>query len=230
MARGFIDRCGNCAFSRPATDDENKIECVCGGTTSAPMSQNHSPCICYRPSIREMRRRDPGFGSRSKGRPKKAEEPPVVVWTDEMVSRLRALFANNLYTVSDIARMMGLFKKDVVTKINELGLSRKPHANASKAKTLFRDGNNLPIPQQKYPRIRCCKGQCCKYKEQCAHYAHWLEMGKPQFDTINSVGSCINSPYSSGAVQGETLHSYREFLALDMETRTPEPITYTEIP
>jgi len=176
-----------------------------------------------------MRRRnpDPKPKQPTKGRPRK-EVTRTILWNEDMDEQLIELFSSSLNTIADIAKRMGMTKKDITNRVNDLGLERKSRGHASKAKTIFHDGNNLPPSEQKYPRMKCCKGLCCKYKEQCAHYAHWLEMGKPQFDTINSVGTCINSPYK-GVYHTETRYAYREFISLDGKSHEPEQITFTEI-
>lgn len=221
----FTDRCGNCAFSRPASV-EGKVECICGGRVSEPMSPSHSPCICYRPNVKEAKRRNPQAFADTKR--KKVKIEPYVPFTEEMDKQLRELFDDNLVTLADIAKRMGLKKRDITNRVCELGLSRKTiKFAASKARTAIKDGNGLPKSEQMYPHLKCCKGMCCKYKEQCAHYAHWLEMGKPQFDTIRSVSACINS-YYGGMNRSESQQTYQQFISLDLKSKTPEYLTFAE--
>lgn len=220
--------CGNCRFSfscEPADDGTPQVKCVMGGRITGPYKEKTRPCFAF--ANKNVRYNV--FESRlNKPEPEEEKEEKVkvirddTVWTDEMDAKLKDMYYA-FYVISDIAKILNIDKVFVVNRIRKLDLKR---ISAKEAKVTPSQANqSTPIPQQKYPNVKCCKGQCCKYKESCQHHLHWLEMGKPVTGLINSVTSCINYKYGKSNSFSEQV--FFLYLGINGET-TPDPLTFAE--
>lgn len=229
----YSNRCGTCIFSKEYRDQKDEVEkvervtCIFGGEVNGPYDAYSKPCMAF---VRKPTNR----ATCSKpvvavaGCTKEKATKSIVgvkddtVWTQQMDDYLKRMFDDHI-SVWGMSTNLGVDRISIVNRMRALGLKRTSEGR-KKAEQIV-DGNNLPLDQQKYPGIKCCKGLCCKYKESCQHYLHWIEMGKPQRKLINSVSTCINTSY--GINHSETTNTYFEYIGVD-GSRTPDPITFAE--
>lgn len=230
----YSDRCGTCVFAKAYHDHKDEAEhteritCVFGGTISGPYDADTKPCIAF---VRRKFRSKPASNHVTPVAKCTADKPArsivgvkdETVWTPQMDEYLKRMRSENL-SIWNISTNLGVDRISIVNRIRALGLDITPKSRRKAADPLI-DGNNLPLDQQQYPHVKCCKGQCCKYKETCQHHLHWLEMGRPQRRLINSVSSCINTSY--GVNHAETSQTYFEYIGID-GSRKPDPITFAE--
>lgn len=230
----YSNRCGTCIFSKAYHDHKDEVEdtervtCVFGGQVRGPYDAFTKPCMAFvrKPSKRAASSKPvvPVSGC-AKEKPTKSiiGVKDDVKWTQQMDDYLKRMFDEHV-TVWGMATNLGVDRISIVNRMKTLGLKRTSEGRKKKSDDTI-DGNNLPLDQQKYPGVKCCKGQCCKYKESCQHHLHWLEMGKPHRKLINSVATCINTSY--GVNHAETTNTYFEYLGID-GSRKPDPITFAE--
>lgn len=215
--------CGTCIFSKDSVMHPDQIRCFVGGTITGPFRRDTDACLMYRQKTSkpaDTPSRPGKNGSTKQGSAKRVE----FQWTSELDDKLRHYYSFTQKSVPEISKIIGVDTRLIHLRIRKLSLLRRRDSKVNAAPPVTIDPS-----KDKYPGIRCCKGQCCKHKFSCRHYYHWIERGKPVHNLINSVSSCINVSYSHHNESASlATGSFHEYIGLD-GSRTPD-IYYRDSP